>query len=707
MKLWMILFTLICALSAGAAVDGWTPSGSAEIADGRAVLTNSRQRPFAALERTVAIDDEYVRAYRLTGVFEADAGDRGDLWLYCDIYYKDGTHTWGPYVTVDRQGSCVRSLDIIPTRPVRNLYLLALFRDSEGSVTVRDLSLKELSAGPERFGCRREGSMLKVWCRTPYPCRMALRREGREYVSDGTEHAFLLPGSRAEVLVNGRSLGSRTFAPSRGLRLWTEDSFARVFPDTPEGKGRPCLRAPRGGRVSFQLCARSDRAENLVLLSSDAVSDRGRISRSNVSLRAVRYNLLSRPENMELRDGEHLIAMEKPLEGPLPGLWGDALTPVSSASLAPDRTAAFWVTVKVPRDALPGEYSGSIKAGGRTVSYRLRVYSVLLPEKTGLRTSFSFVERWARKLQGDSYSYRKARAFLEEYGLDCHDIGDCGAGAALRPHTGVFPLTNAAEEENGAYTLWNSPERYGPRFEEAFAERIAGAYSYLQKQGALDRAYVYGFDERGSDYYPAMTSLFGMIHRRFPGLKTLSTAVLPPEVCPYDMGIDACVAIDPDREQQQKQKAAGGEYWWYVCGAGRFAVENTLLSDRLLFWQLKAMGLDGFLYWALDFWDKEDNAVLPPGGGDILFDISGGFCHGDGRLIYPAEGGGYYSSPRFEQIAEGLEDYRLLELYEDKYGPGSADALTGLVCRGTKETAEDPRTWDEARKALLEGLEKR
>ena len=52
----------------------------------------------------------------------------------------------------------------------------------------------------------------------------------------------------------------------------------------------------------------------------------------------------------------------------------------------------------------------------------------------------------------------------------------------------------------------------------------------------------------------------------------------------------------------------------------------------------------------------------------------------------------------------GLEDHRLLSLYEEKYGAKKTRALIDSLCPGTGAYHTDPGAFDKARRQLLEGL---
>ncbi|MBP5274793.1 MAG: hypothetical protein ILO36_07645, partial [Abditibacteriota bacterium] len=88
-----VIVIILCGAPCRAAVSGWTAFGNARLAGGCAVLENGEAGSQAGIECSVPVADGYIRAYRLRGLFEASAEEKGDLWLYCDIYYRDGAHT--------------------------------------------------------------------------------------------------------------------------------------------------------------------------------------------------------------------------------------------------------------------------------------------------------------------------------------------------------------------------------------------------------------------------------------------------------------------------------------------------------------------------------------------------------------------------------------------------------------------------------------
>jgi len=77
------------------------------------------------------------------------------------------------------------------------------------------------------------------------------------------------------------------------------------------------------------------------------------------------------------------------------GLWPDPLPPLAGPiDLKADKNQAFWVRVKVPRDATAGAYSGKVrlKAEGyeAEVMLKVEVYDFALPDRMTCTTAFGF-----------------------------------------------------------------------------------------------------------------------------------------------------------------------------------------------------------------------------------------------------------------------------------------------------------------------------
>ena len=128
-------------------------------------------------------------------------------------------------------------------------------------------------------------------------------------------------------------------------------------------------------------------------------------------------------------------------------------------------------------------------------------------------------------------------------------------------------------------------------------------------------------------------------------------------------------------DEQQKQ---GEEAWFYTClgPQGEFAnrfIELPLLKTRILHWINYKYKIPGYLHWGLNHWRgdvfKETSGIIVESGNVLP--------GGDAWIVYP----GYkkvYPSIRQEAMRDGIFDYELLRMLEEKY-PDKAKELARQV----------------------------
>lgn len=130
----------------------------------------------------------------------------------------------------------------------------------------------------------------------------------------------------------------------------------------------------------------------------------------------------------------------------------------------------------------------------------------------------------------------------------------------------------------------------------------------------------------------------------------------------------------------QEQKA-GKEVWFYTCLApqGNFAnrfIELPLIQTRLLHWINYRFGATGYLHWGYNYWNDD-----PFGDVSGIIEVS---CNvlpaGDSHIVYPGNME-LYSSIRLEAMRDGICDYELLKMLEEK-NPELASQIAGSVVAG-------------------------
>lgn len=102
------------------------------------------------------------------------------------------------------------------------------------------------------------------------------------------------------------------------------------------------------------------------------------------------------------------------------------------------------------------------------------------------------------------------------------------------------------------------------------------------------------------------------------------------------------------------------EIWDYICISGQLPYPNMWAIDypgvvnRVVYWQLWQQRIQGFLYWATAYWQKNvwEDPLSYPGG------------NGDGSLLYWGKEGPV-NSIRYELVRDGTEDYDMLARLSD------------------------------------------
>jgi hypothetical protein len=222
----------------------------------------------------------------------------------------------------------------------------------------------------------------------------------------------------------------------------------------------------------------------------------------------------------------------------------------------------------------------------------------------------------------------------------------------------------------------------------------------LEKEGLLDMAYIYGFDEVYPNEFAALKDIFGEIKKRYPKIPLMTTARDPSYG--QDTGLDKYVDIwvpqtgtyDQTGPAIAAARKRGRQVWWYICldpkhPYANWFVEYTAAEPRLLMgfmpWKI---GAQGFLYYSLNWWatnqdvkqsdgtvKRVENAPFrdPINRGPLTNSDGKSFgdYNGDGLIFYPGPQGPL-PSIRMKCIRDGLEDYEYLWLLQQRYDQARA-----------------------------------
>lgn len=593
-------------------------------------------------------------------------GDGGDCCLWLDVVQSGGPPIWGVCGHPDRWSREWQKVtaEVRPSHPVSEIQIYLILRNVPGRVRFSDVRASE-GVEPPSVPDRLAGPDLPFW--------------------------------------------------------WAENSMTRVFQDDLPPKKplrRVSLDLARNEREPFQICVRAGKEglKNVRVNISPLSSGTNRLP--GIQWNRVGYVWVEQPS-------------PHPLSPRRTGTWWpDPLLPPREFDVEAGQVQPLWFTVHAPNDSVPGVYEAriTISADGRqlaSVPVRVTVHKPRLPVTGHMKTAFALMDWHLKKVYGEITPRlrRSYTDFLLQHRLNPDDISrttlpDLGElEYANTRGLNAFSILNVVPEpgEKQGWVCYAEVNDYTPDFRTRFFERLDGFVPELEKRGLLDKAYVYGFDERGPEYIPIIKDLFGEIKRRYPRIHTLSTCWPPEGTDPISLNIDWYVPLsssyDPILAAEVRKR--GGEMWWYICcGPGypyaNWMLEFPLIEARLIWWQAMQYDVEGFLYWGLNIWERRNNdKPIPDSAGPRLdWSLTSGWngeFHGDGVLILPGERGPL-STIRLENIRDGLEDTELLRLYRERFGPDKTRRILELVTRNRTTFSRSPENLTSARLAAFNAL---
>ena len=656
------------------------------------------------------------RAERVTG--------HQDYNIYLDVEYEDGTFEWAFRSLWNQETGAESSFDwrhtfscVRPEKPVRRIsYYVMLRKEAHGKVWFDDFELRrgepDVQMGPVTMQSAAPLSWHGVLLEAPFfrevSWRAAFRgADGRELRSQSGRSGGIRwlaelsePASSVEIEV---SAGGKTHVyelpvtarpslprnPVTGAwRVWTADSMTNVSPATyPAEDGA-------GADIRLELArAEAESAQILVTAGS------GPVTRAEVSLSALRREgdgAAFRGSVTWERVG--YVARKRPFarhpEGYGDGeMWlPDPLLPARPFAVPANATQGVWVTVTAARDAEPGTYRGeaTLTLDGATarVPLSVTVFGFALPETFGLRTAFSLMDNFLCRPypEGDRDALRRqAWDILLDHRLNPDDITRTSeprledllhARSRGMNSFNIFQLV--PKPKDNPLWFYRSPiSAYNAELIAEFKSRLEPIVAELRRHDLLKYAYLYGFDEVESEYYPIVSWVHEEMRRLFPELPIMTTARNYRDWL-KDRSRTDCAITDwfcpvvsvYDEDFSAELRRRGHQVWWYVCCVPQHpyanfdCIEYPFIEGRLLPWMTFWQRADGLLFWHVNAWQdgsRLDESVCYQPSFRLLAVMN---STGDGQLLYPGERGPL-PSIRLANIRDGLEDYEYLTLAGD------------------------------------------
>jgi hypothetical protein len=399
-------------------------------------------------------------------------------------------------------------------------------------------------------------------------------------------------------------------------------------------------------------------------------------------------------------------------------LYPDPLAPLNGPfDLQPGQAQPVWISVRVPKDAAPGVYRGKLKAraGAWSAEFPLsiRVWDFALPDAPACQTAFGISYDMAAEFEGVKLGSAEGKVMAKRYYEFMLDH---------RCSPNLLPIDLTSREA--------IPYLKDPRMTSFLIptggktdDDLRALVGYLQAGGWFAKSYFYEVDEpitkKSFDALVAYTDRLRRIEPRYRAVtpfwgnpdwdpKLKATDVMLGRVniwCPHYLYLDGFPGA---REFLKVRRNAGEAYWWYICNNPRRSMNNIqidmpALPHRILFWQQKREGIQGFLFWAINYWNRQ--FIHDPWQDQ---DTLGDDLYGDGSLVYPgAKIGvpGPVGSLRMEVIRDGIEDFDALTLADDWLGPEASMTYVTRIARSLKDFEEDPVKFEAVRRELGAALE--
>ena len=629
----------------------------------------------------------------------AEKARAGDYCLWLDVYYSDGSATWG---NGDARAPCrsgthgwEKTTGVFrPDKPVAKIEFHALFRNApRGQVKFRNMVLER---------------------RAPYedePTKIVMSDFPRTRAPDET----------------GR--GPETVA-SDAFAVWTADSMSKVTPctyPTKEELAAPAairLTLARNERESAQICVtcgakcewKSATLELPTLKNARGVPLKG-------SFKWERVGYLPRIPG----HASHPFAPE-PDEKWIP----DPLLPAAPFRVRAGATQGTWLTVFAAPDATPGVYAGRVKVcgdgGAQTfVPVTVTVGETTLPKTFSTWNSYSVMDGFTRLQYPDRFKEMKRASWdmMLDHRLSPDDISrftlpDIDDLLYARERgMNLFNILNIVPEPKDPNTpiVYTTTAKilFSDWFYPSFRDRVVPFVAKLKEHGLEKMAYIYGFDEQEKEFYPAIDMFWRNLKRDAPGIPLMSTSRayrdiangvtnLPPSVRSGDWFCPLTANWKPSLSEELKKE--GKKVWWYTCcGPGypyaNFAsLEFPPIEGRLIGWMTHLYRADGFLFWVVNFWTRK-NSRLDESDTYLEWNSAiGNSQHGDGVLMYPGKEH-ILASIRLANVRDGIEDGELLKILADGGKPDVADAACRKLIKDLKNFSRDPAALRAAREALI------
>jgi len=393
------------------------------------------------------------------------------------------------------------------------------------------------------------------------------------------------------------------------------------------------------------------------------------------------------------------------LTRPAPARFPDCLSEDRQCAVTNGALKAIYLTLRIPADAEPGEYRGSLKASSdgaaATLPITLNVYPLTMPEQRHLLVVEWMSTRHFKKFHGveseqsDRYwqilrAYAKnmvehrhntfkiglslIKTTVDEKGNYNLDFSEFDRYAQVFWETGLMDAMETGFVARHVPGGWSSPEIKIYDFFTVYnkadgkAQKVPGEaflakflplfVNHLREKKWLDKTLFHICDEPANHNITHWRKASEFVHRHAPELRRIDAIETPHCLDRLEVWVPKLDHLSTWQGAFEEAQRRGNELWFYTVGIYQGGalmnktVDVPLIDTRLMHWLNYRYQLKGYLHWGFNAW-TDDPWEAP------------GLHRGDGWHVYPKQDG-LLDSLRWEQMRDGLQDYECLWLLEDK-----------------------------------------
>ena len=480
----------------------------------------------------------------------------------------------------------------------------------------------------------------------------------------------------------------------------TDPHDRRIFANTPLN-----LRAWRGERVSAQAVFKAQDDVELTLSVSDLTSGKNVIPSDCIRRYFVRY---------VMADGYGKLHKDSCLVA-------DRLDPQPTCRVEANTTCPVWLDIRVPRDAAPGKYRGTVTAlfdgNERVLPITLTVASRVLPEPKDWKFHLDLwqnpysVARYFNVPLWSKEHFDLMRPIMESYA----EAGGKVITTSIIQHPwnsqtydpfesmivkmkGIdgrwtydytvfdrwveFMMSCGVTEQIDCYTIvpWGCRLEYvdmasstlktvascpGEKaYEDYILPFLTDFAKHLKAKGWFGKTCI-AMDERPMDQ---LRAAWDIVQRADPGYRIEGAVNYSPEVVSmmYDISL-IYYHSDLPAEVLGQRCADGLRTTFYTCCVPEHPNTFTFsppAESAFIGLHAAALGFNGYLRWAFNSWMK-DPCI------DTRF---GSWYSGDCFLVYPTG-----SSIRFERLVQGIQDYEKIRILRAEASPAKQKKIDALL----------------------------